>query len=182
MAILNPNFAEPGPSVGLAASWTLSASTALEVIAGFGTAPESSVEDFEHWHDFVADFEQVTQVRAFFVAASLGHEPFEQGWSNDLRLTEFSVAQLEPAPLSPSNTEAFESGWSNASFAFDWSRATATCALFNGKPVEDFEEQWHNNQLFLRDWALIPSWPGMFDGGTTTKESFEGIWGFATTQ
>lgn len=182
MAILNPNFANPGLSAGLAANWTLSASTALESIAGFGATPEFPREDFERWHDFVADFSALPQVRAFFVGASLGYEAFEQGWSNTHYFAEFNDAQLEYAAFSPSNVEGFESAWSNATFLRDWIDVTADGGQFDGESFEDFEERWRGNEAFMRDWALVAAFQATFDGGANARESFEGTWSQATTQ
>ncbi|MGE5785789.1 MAG: hypothetical protein ACM3ZE_14425 [Myxococcales bacterium] len=176
MAILNPNFAEPGAYTGLAADWTLTASTALEAVAGFGTNPEVAVEDFERWHAFVSTFDEVPQVRAFFVDATLGYESFDTGWSNAPYQRVFSEAQLEWAKLSPANTEAFESGWANAPFVFDWSAVSSSAALFDGESSEDFEEQWRDNQNFVRNWQQLASVPAQFDAGASGTESFEGLW------
>ncbi len=70
MALLNPTFDDAGALPGEAAHWTLTAVTSLEVLAGFGTAPEDAWEDFERWIAFLAALADVTVVRAFF-----GNEP-----------------------------------------------------------------------------------------------------------
>lgn len=176
MAILNPNFAEPGAHAGLAANWTISASTALEAVAGFGSNPEKAVEDFERWHGHVSEFLLVPQVRAFFVGATLGYESFDTGWNNAPYHRVFSEAQLEWAKLSAANTEAFESGWSNSLFARDWTQVMAAAVNFDGESVEDFEDQWRDNQDFVRSWLELASVPAQFDAGASSQESFEGTW------
>lgn len=181
MALLNPNFADEGTAPGLAANWILSASTALEEVAGFGNAPEMAWEDFERWHDFVERFEAVTQARAFFAGVTLGYEAFARGWGGGVFVAEFSESQLETAAFSAIGTETFDGNWSNASFFSDWNDVGSTAALFDGEAVEDFETQWRNNQSFVRDWNSFVSEQALFDSATASAETFNGTWPTTTS-
>ncbi len=176
MALLNPNFADAGELPGLAANWTLSASTALEQIAGFGAAPETAWEDFERWHTLVGDFADLPQVRAFFVSATVGYESFDGGWYNGIFVEVFSEAQLEVAVLGGTNVESFDGTWSNASWLSQWTDVGSAAASFDGEPLEDFEESWHSNEGYLEDWNSVWAGTALFDAGALASETFSSIW------
>lgn len=71
MALQNPSFEDAGALPGEAEHWTLTAVTSLEVLAGFGTAPEDGWEDFERWYALLDSLEDVVVVLAFFDSAYL---------------------------------------------------------------------------------------------------------------
>lgn len=176
MALLNPNFGEAGELPGLAAHWTLSASTAIEAVAGFGTAPETAWEGFERWHTLVENFANLPQVRAFFASATVGYESFDGGWYSDVLVEEFSEAQLDVAVFGLANVETFDSNWSNATWLSEWSDVGSASGIFDGEPVEDFEEAWHSNEGYFENWNWVLANAAAFDAGATSIESFSGTW------
>lgn len=181
MALLNPSFDDAGALPGEAAHWILQALTSLEEIAGFGAAPEQAYEDFERWYAWLARFEEMATVRAFFDAAAFGYEDFERGWFNAVFLHELPPAQLVACTFGGEAAEDCEQGWSNADFAFDWSAVLAAAGLFDGEPVVDFEEEWRANQFFAWNWSSVTAAAAAFDGGAQSFEDFENAWTTATT-
>ena len=99
MALLNPSFEDEGALPGEAEHWTLTAVTGLEVLAGFGAAPEDAWEDFERWFALLASLDDVTVVLAFFDSALKGYEEFDSGWANAVYLYELPPAQLHAQQL-----------------------------------------------------------------------------------
>lgn len=70
MALRNPSFEDAGVLPGEAEHWTLTAVTSLEVLAGFGAAPEDAWEDFERWHALLDSLDDVVVVLAFITASA----------------------------------------------------------------------------------------------------------------
>ena len=179
MALLNPSFEGAGTLPGEAAHWTLVSSTSLEVLAGFGAAPEEAWEGFE-WHQKLAMLEDVAVVLAFFDAATEGFEDFAKGWVG-VFLFELPPAQLVTCPFGGGAVEDCESGWSNAPFLRDWLDVAAVAGVFDGEPQEDFEDAWRWNESFAWAWADVTSSAAFFDAGTQPVEDFENSWSAATT-
>lgn len=182
-ALLNPSFEDAGALPGDAAHWTLTAFTSLEVVAGFGTAPEKAWEDFADWYPFLGGLADVPVVLAFFDGNAEGFEDFEEGWANNLHLLELPPAQLVPCPFGGGlDVEDCETGWSNAAYARDWALVTSVTGLFDGQPREAFDVHWRSNEAYARTWETLPASAALFDGGQQGVEAFDGTWTHATTQ
>ncbi|WP_375757362.1 hypothetical protein [Corallococcus exercitus] len=181
MALLNPSFEDAGLLPGEAEHWTLTASTSIEVLAGFGTAPEDAWEDFERWYALLASLDDVTVVLAFFDSAIKGYEEFESGWANVVYLYEFPPAQLVTATFDSNDVEDCETGWSNVPYARDWFGVVSVTGVFDGEPCEDFEDQWRSNHLYAWTWAAVTASVALFDAGAQAVEDFENAWTHTTT-
>src|SRR3989339_868812 len=181
MTLLNPSFEEEGPNPGEAAHWTMRTAAALERIAGFGPDPHRAWEDFERWSELVVSLGPGDVALAFFDQLAEGFEDFEDGWDNDLYLTELPSGHVVPTPFGGGTDEAFDAGWSNDAFATSWDVVTAVTGSFDGEPCEDFEEQWSSNQSYAWAWGSVTSVSAMFDGGAQNREDFENGWSAATT-
>ncbi len=125
MALLNPSFEDEGALPSEADHWTLTAVTSLEVLAGFGTAPEDAWEDLERWFTLLASLDDVTVVLAFFDTVAEGHEDFEEGWANAVYLHELPPAQLVTCAFGGGAVEDCETGWSNVPYLRNWALVTA---------------------------------------------------------
>ncbi|MBX3249394.1 MAG: hypothetical protein KF901_19615 [Myxococcales bacterium] len=181
MALLNPSFEDAGALPGEAEHWTLTAVTSLEVLAGFGVAPEDGWEDFERWYARLASLDDVTVVLAFFDSALKGFEEFESGWANVVYLYELPPAQLVTATFDGNAAEDCETGWSNVPYARDWADVASATGVFDGEPREDFEDEWRGNQSYAWTWAAVTASAAMFDAGTQAVEDFENAWTHAST-
>lgn len=181
MAVLNPSFEDAGSLPGEAAHWTLTAVTTLETLAGFGVDPAEGKEDFELWGERLASLDDVLVTRAFFDAATLGYEAFENGWANAVYLQELPPALAVVCPFGGSDAEAFAMGWNNVPYVRDWALLLASAATFGGDALEDFEEAWRGNETYFRKWHELVSSDARFDAGTEPTEAFEGAWAQATT-
>lgn len=181
MALRNPSFEDAGLRPGEAQHWTLTAVTSLEVLAGFGPAPEEAWEDFERWYTLRASLESMPVVQALFDTLAEGHEDFEEGWANRLYFLELPPAQVVACPFRSGPVEHLESGWSNVPYALSWGNVGALAALFNGEPLEDFEEGWRLNERFATSWESVSSNSALFSGGAQPHEDFENTWPAATT-
>jgi hypothetical protein len=176
MALLNGGFEDAGALPGEAAHWTLTASTSLEAIAGFGAAPEEAWEGFERWFPWLSDLADVVVVRAFFDGALSGFEDLEEGWANDIYLRELPFGQLVTCPFGGGAVEDGETGWNNAPFALDWEDVLAEAGQFDGEPREDFDDQWRSNESYARTWGEVVSAPALFTAGVRPVEDFENAW------
>jgi hypothetical protein len=181
MALLNPSFEDEGAAPGLAEHWTLVTSVAGERIAGFGPEPEEAWEGFERWFELLLDFAPGSLAIGFFDSHAEGYEDFEDGWSNDLFLTELPSGQVVAAPFGGGVVEDMETGWSNVPSWWSWADVAASTAVFDGEPREDFEDGWRSNQSFAWAWSSITSQRAYFDGGTDAEEDFENGWTLAAT-
>lgn len=181
MAILNPSFEDAGAQPGEAAHWTLQTLASRERIAGFGPAPHEAWEGFEWWFDLLDDLAAVTVAIAFFDPLAEGYEDFNEGWGNDLYLTELPTGQIITAAFGGGVVEDLEDGWSNVPYAMAWEDVGAVTGVFDGEPREDFEEEWRSNQAFLWAWEMAAGVIAAFDGGADTNEDFENDWAAATT-
>ena len=181
MALLNPSFEDAGLLPGEAEHWTLTASTSIEVLAGFGTAPEDAWEDFERWYALLASLDDVTVVLAFFDSALKGYEEFESGWANVVYLYAFPPAQLVTATFDGNDVEDCETRWSNVPYARDWSGVVSATGVFDGEPREDFEDQWRSNHLYAWTWPAVTASVALFDAGAQAVEDFENAWTHTTT-
>jgi hypothetical protein len=156
MALLNPRFADAGASPGLAAHWTLTAVTSLQVLAGFGGTAR---EDFERWSPLLASLEDVTVVRAFY--GDDGSEDFKQAWENSAYLVELADGRLETCPFGEAAVET----WPPATpFLRDWESAVSVDGL-----TEDFV--WPD-YVFI--WADVVS-------AALQTETFSGVWSHTVT-
>lgn len=181
MAVLNPSFEDAGAFPGEAEHWTLTATTSVEELAGFGAMPENAWEDFERWFDLLASIDDVTVVLAFFDSALTGYEAFATGWSNTVYLYDLPPAQLVTATFDGTAAEDCETGWSNVPYARAWAEVTSAAGVFDGEPAEDFEDGWRENQLYAWTWAQVRSSAAMFYGATLAFEDFEKAWTSMTT-
>jgi hypothetical protein len=179
MAVLNPSFETPGANPGEAEHWTLSTYTSKERIAGFGPEPFRAQEDFERWVDLLTSLDQTAI--GFFDPLLEGYEDFEEGWQNDVYLTELPTGHVAVAPFDGGAVEDMEDGWSNAPYAWSWDDVTASTGMFDGEPREDFEENWRSNENYAWDWSAVSSATGYFDSGTDPNEDFENDWTVMTT-
>jgi hypothetical protein len=180
MALQNPSFEEAGALPGEARHWTLTAFTSLEVLAGFGAAPEEAQEGFESWYPHLSTIEDVPVVLAFFERRQ-GFEDFAEGWANGVFLEEFPPSQLVTCPFAGGAVEDCETGWSNVPFMRDWALVTSATGVFDGEEREDFEDEWRGNEAYAWTWGEIISSPALFDAGTRPLEDFEGTWAHAST-
>ena len=181
MAIANPSFEDAGAAPGQAEHWTLRTSASLERIAGFGPDPYRAWEDFDRWFDLVLSLGPGDVVLAFFDPLAEGYEDFEEGWSNDLYLTELPSGQVVTAPFGGGAVEDMEDGWDNTAYAWSWDDVGSVTGSFDGEPREDFEDQWAGNQSYAWSWGSVSSAAAMFDGGAQNREDFENDWTVATT-
>jgi hypothetical protein len=181
MALQNASFEYAGTLRGEAEYWTLTAVTSLEVLAGFGTAPEDAWEDFERWHTLCDAFDDVTVVLAFFDNALKGYEAFESGWANVVYLYELPPAQLVTCAFAGGAVEDCESGWSNVPYLRDWAFITTATGVFDGDPREDFEDQWRENQSYAWTWGAVTASAALFDVGMQAVEDFNDRWSIMTT-
>jgi hypothetical protein len=171
MALLNPSFEDEGALPGEAEHWTLTAVTGLEVLAGFGAAPEDAWEDFERWFALLASLDDALK----------GYEEFDSGWANAVYLYELPPAQLVTCAFGGGAVEDCETGWSNVPYLRDWALVTAATGVFDGEPREDFEDQWRSNQSYAWTWAAVTASTALFDGGVQAVEDFNNAWLNMTT-
>lgn len=176
MALLNPSFEDAGAQPGAALHWTLLASTGVEVLAGFGHAPEEAWEDFERWHALRDSLEEVGVVLAFFGSAFAGCEEFESGWANVVYLYELPPAMLVTAAFDGLAAEECETGWHNAPYAREWADVTAAAGVFDGESHEDFEDGWRGNQSYAWTWEALTTGAALFDAGAQPFEDFTSGW------
>ena len=176
MPFLNPSFEDAGGFPGEAASWTLSAGTSLEAIAGFGPAPERAQEDFERWTPVLASLADVSLALAFFDGLVQGNEDFESGWQNDIYASEFSEAVFVAFLFGGSAIEGFAAGWLDTPFATSFDQVTATVGAFDDSPNEDFENQWQANDTYALSFSNVGSTAAGFGGGAQSFEDFESAW------
>jgi hypothetical protein len=181
MALQNPSFEDAGVLPGEAEHWSFSAVTSLEVLAGFGAAPEEAWEDFERWYALLDSLEDVVVVLAFWGSALEGYEAFESGWANFVYLYELPPAQLVTCAFGGGAVEDCESGWSNVPYLRDWALVTTATGVFDGEPREDFEDQWRSNQSYAWTWAAVTASAALFDAGVQPVEDFESGWTTMTT-
>ncbi len=182
MPLLNPSFEDAGALPGEAAHWTMTAVTSLEVLAGFGAAPEEAWEDFERWFARLAALDDVTVALAFFDSVAEGYEDFGEGWANAVYLHELPPAQRVTCPFGGGAVEDCEAGWRTVPYLRDWALVTAEPGVFDGEPQEGFEDQWRSNESYARTWADITSSGARFDGAAQSAEDFDNAWVHATTQ
>jgi hypothetical protein len=180
MPLENPSFEDEGTNPGEAQGWTITASTSLEKIAGFGD-PATAYEDFERWYEHVATLDDVDAVRAFFGILD-GFEAFERGWDNNLFFTEFELVQLLAASFNPTpNTaqvETFETNWANVPYLTEYPLVSPplTAGVFSTATAERFEANWKSNETFTTSWSGVTSSAAMFDSGAQAVEDYENAW------
>lgn len=153
MAILNPNFDEPGVSPGFAKHWRITAVTQAERIAAFGNPPKAR-EDFGDWFAHMDALEQVTSVVAIYDTRGEGLEDFEEGWFSEHYLFELPPALMEPVSI---GVESMESGWSNDVYVRVWSVVASGVGV-----SDDFEAGWGGRDPFVL--------------GVPVLEDFKGSW------
>lgn len=174
MGVANPGFESAGAYPGAAEHWTLTSHTALQGIAGFGTAPPLGWESFERWHELRRRLDEILTVRAFYGVR--GFEDFEQAWDNDLLLTELPAGRMAVAEFHGGSVDDLEAGWHNVPFAWAWADVSAAAAL-----TEAFDAHWADNEHYAWTWPAVASEAALFDGSAAAHESFAGSWDPATT-
>lgn len=181
MAVLNPSFEDPGALPGEAEHWTLTTTTSLEKVAGFGPVPHRAWEDFERWFELLYDFDGLTMAIATFDLADERHEDFEENWDNDIYLFELPTGDMETALFDGEEVEDLESGWANVPYATTWDGVAAVMGQFDGESREDFEDHWRSNESYAWSWSSVTSQTALFDAGADSDEDFENGWTAAST-
>jgi hypothetical protein len=142
---LNPDFAVPSETPGVAQGWTIESSAALERVAIFGGRAREMFDWTEHLDALVP----AATVRAFFDGNVVRVERFAPGWLNVSLLRSLPdtciAASFDGEPV-----EDFEEQWSNDLFLWDFVDGDLLAALFAGADADSFDSGWTTG--FVWEW------------------------------
>ncbi len=102
-------------------------------------------------------------------------EDFDEGWNNDIYLTEIPLASLITLSFHGNDVEAMEQGWQVANYAWSSESLSLATSIFNTQPFENFGAHWNLNQNYAFSWSDVDHDTAEFAGGMT-QENFVDNW------